>query len=108
VFDGAVGTLSGAHGARKARTRRAINGLNRPRKRSITCRDRDITSTPADQVVKMGISQAPEGRRLFPRMSVLENLEMGAFQRKDRAGIREDRDRGFELVPRLAERRQQK
>jgi branched-chain amino acid transport system ATP-binding protein len=56
----------------------------------------------------MGISQSPEGRRLFPRMSVLENLEMGAFQRKDRSGIREDRDRVFELFPRLAERRHQK
>jgi len=56
----------------------------------------------------MGISQAPEGRRLFPRMTVLENLEMGAFQRNDRAGIREDRDRVFELFPRLAERKHQK
>ena len=74
----------------------------------ITFRGNDITSTPADQVVKMGISQAPEGRRLFPRMTVLENLEMGAFQRKDRAGIREDRNRVFELFPRLAERKHQK
>ena len=108
VFDGEVVTLIGANGAGKSTTLRSINGLNRPRKGSITFQDRDITSTPADQVVKMGISQAPEGRRLFPRMSVLENLEMGAFQRKDRSGIREDRDRVFELFPRLAERRHQK
>jgi branched-chain amino acid transport system ATP-binding protein len=108
VFDGEVVTLIGANGAGKSTTLRSINGLNRPRKGSITFRDRDITSTPADQVVKMGISQAPEGRRLFPRMSVLENLEMGAFQRKDRSGIREDRDRVFELFPRLQERRHQK
>ena len=108
VFDGEVVTLIGANGAGKSTTLRSINGLNRPRKGSITFQDRDITSTPADQVVKMGISQAPEGRRLFPRMSVLENLEMGAFQRKDRSGIREDRERVFELFPRLQERRHQK
>jgi branched-chain amino acid transport system ATP-binding protein len=108
VGEGEVVTLIGANGAGKSTTLRSINGLNRPRRGSITFRDRDITSTPADQVVKMGISQAPEGRRLFPRMSVLENLEMGAFQRNDRAGIREDRDRVFELFPRLAERRHQK
>jgi branched-chain amino acid transport system ATP-binding protein len=108
VYDGEVVTLIGANGAGKSTTLRSINGLNRPRKGSITFRDRDITSTPADQIVKMGISQSPEGRRLFPRMSVLENLEMGAFQRKDRSGIREDRDRVFELFPRLAERRHQK
>jgi branched-chain amino acid transport system ATP-binding protein len=108
VFDGEVVTLIGANGAGKSTTLRSINGLNRPRKGTITFRDRDITSTPADQIVKMGISQSPEGRRLFPRMSVLENLEMGAFQRNDRSGIREDRDRVFELFPRLAERRHQK
>jgi branched-chain amino acid transport system ATP-binding protein len=108
VYDGEVVTLIGANGAGKSTTLRSINGLNRPRKGTITFRDRDITSTPADQIVKMGISQSPEGRKLFPRMSVLENLEMGAFQRKDRRGIREDRDRVFELFPRLAERRHQK
>jgi branched-chain amino acid transport system ATP-binding protein len=108
VGDGEVVTLIGANGAGKSTTLRSINGLNRPRRGTITFQGRDITSTPADQVVKMGISQAPEGRRLFPRMSVLENLEMGAFQRKDRTGIREDRDRVFELFPRLQERRHQK
>jgi branched-chain amino acid transport system ATP-binding protein len=108
VYEGEVVTLIGANGAGKSTTLRSINGLNRPRKGTITFRDRDITSTPADQIVKMGISQSPEGRRLFPRMTVLENLEMGAFQRKDRSGIREDRDRVFELFPRLAERRHQK
>jgi branched-chain amino acid transport system ATP-binding protein len=108
VNQGEIVTLIGANGAGKSTTLRSINGLNRPRKGSIHFRDRDITATPADQIVKMGISQSPEGRRLFPRMSVLENLEMGAFQRKDRSGIREDRDRVFELFPRLAERRHQK
>jgi branched-chain amino acid transport system ATP-binding protein len=108
VGDGEVVTLIGANGAGKSTTLRSINGLNRPRRGTISFQGRDITSTPADQVVKMGISQAPEGRRLFPRMSVLENLEMGAFQRKDRSGIRQDRDRVFELFPRLQERRHQK
>jgi branched-chain amino acid transport system ATP-binding protein len=108
VRGGEVVTLIGANGAGKSTTLRSINGLNRPRRGTISFQGRDITSTPADQVVKMGISQAPEGRRLFPRMTVIENLEMGAFQRKDRAGIREDRDRVFELFPRLQERRHQK
>ena len=108
VYDGEVVTLIGANGAGKSTTLRSINGLNRPRKGSITFRDRDITATPADQVVKMGISQAPEGRRLFPRMSVLENLEMGAFQRTDKQGIKEDMDHVFTLFPRLAERKTQK
>jgi branched-chain amino acid transport system ATP-binding protein len=108
VRGGEVVTLIGANGAGKSTTLRSINGLNRPRRGTISFQGNDITSTPADQVVKMGISQAPEGRRLFPRMTVIENLEMGAFQRKDRAGIREDRDRVFELFPRLQERRHQK
>jgi branched-chain amino acid transport system ATP-binding protein len=108
VGEGEVVTLIGANGAGKSTTLRSINGLNRPRRGTISFRGKEITSTAADKVVKMGISQAPEGRRLFPRMSVLENLEMGAFQRKDRRGIREDRDRVFELFPRLAERRHQR
>ena len=108
VYDGEVVTLIGANGAGKSTTLRSINGLNRPRKGTITFRDRDITSTPADQIVKMGISQSPEGRRLFPRMTVTENLEMGAFQRSDRAAIREDMDHVFELFPRLQERKDQK
>src|SRR5206468_1642824 len=69
---------------------------------------RDISSVPPHNIVKNGIAQSPEGRRLFPRMTVVENLEMGAFQRSDRAGIKEDMDRVFQLFPRLAERRSQK
>ena len=69
---------------------------------------RDITRTPAHEVVKRGISQAPEGRKLFPRMSVLENLEMGAFQRAGRESLREDLDRVYALFPRLSERKSQK
>jgi branched-chain amino acid transport system ATP-binding protein len=108
VREGEVVTLLGANGAGKSTTLRSINGLNRPRQGSIRFQGEDITRTAAHQIVKRGIAQSPEGRRLFPRMSVIENLEMGAFQRRDRAAIREDMERVFELFPRLYERRSQK
>jgi branched-chain amino acid transport system ATP-binding protein len=101
-------TLIGANGAGKSTTLRSINGLNHPRRGRIRFQNRDITDEPPHDVVKMGISQSPEGRRLFPRMSVFENLEMGAFQRSDRAAIRESVDRVFTLFPRLAERKNQR
>jgi branched-chain amino acid transport system ATP-binding protein len=101
-------TLIGANGAGKSTTLRSINGLNHPRRGKIRFQNRDITDEAPHDVVKMGISQSPEGRRLFPRMSVLENLEMGAFQRSDRAAIRESLDRVFALFPRLAERKNQR
>jgi branched-chain amino acid transport system ATP-binding protein len=82
--------------------------INKARRGRITFRGADITTVPPHKIVKRGIAQSPEGRRLFPRMSVTENLEMGAFQRSDRAGVREDMDRVFDLFPRLAERRNQK
>jgi len=108
VYEGEIVTLLGANGAGKTTTLRSINGLNRPRQGRIVFEGRDITSVSAHEIVKRGIAQSPEGRRLFPRMSVTENLEMGAFQRSDRAGIREDMDRVFDLFPRLKERRSQK
>jgi len=108
VYDGEVVTLIGANGAGKSTTLRSINGLNHPREGRITFQGRDITQEAPHDVVKMGISQSPEGRRLFPRMSVMENLEMGAFQRNDRTGIKESLDRVFELFPRLHERRNQR
>ena len=108
VHEGEVVTLLGANGAGKTTTLRSINGLNRPRQGSIRFQGRDITELPAHEIVRRGIAQSPEGRRLFPRMTVTENLEMGAFQRNDRAGIAEDIDRVFELFPRLQERRSQK
>jgi branched-chain amino acid transport system ATP-binding protein len=108
VRDGEIVTLLGANGAGKTTTLRSINGLNRPRQGSIRFQGRDITATAPHEIVKRGIAQSPEGRRLFPRMTVIENLEMGAFQRNDRAGIREDMDRVYELFPRLQERRNQK
>jgi branched-chain amino acid transport system ATP-binding protein len=108
VREGEVVTLLGSNGAGKSTTLRSINGLNRPRQGTIRFDGRDITTVSAHEIVKRGIAQSPEGRRLFPRMTVTENLEMGAFQRNDRAGIREDIDRVFELFPRLRERRSQK
>jgi branched-chain amino acid transport system ATP-binding protein len=108
VYEGEVVTLIGANGAGKSTTLRSINGLNHPREGTIVFQGEDITDEPPHDVVKKGISQSPEGRRLFPRMSVLENLQMGAFQRADRAGQREDMDRVFSLFPRLAERKTQK
>ena len=108
VYDGEIVTLLGANGAGKSTTLRSINGLNRPRRGKIRFQGADITDRPAHEIVKRGISQSPEGRRLFPRMSVVENLQMGAFQRHDRPGMKEDLDRVFSLFPRLAERRTQK
>jgi branched-chain amino acid transport system ATP-binding protein len=108
VREGEIVTLLGANGAGKSTTLRSINGLNRPRQGRIRFDGKDITTTPAHEIVKRGIAQSPEGRRLFPRMTVIENLEMGAFQRSDRGGIRQDLDRVFELFPRLLERRDQK
>ena len=108
VREGEIVTLIGANGAGKSTTLRSINGLNRPRRGSIRFKGRDITNEAPHTIVGMGIAQSPEGRKLFPRMSVLENLEMGAFQRTDRANIREDLDRVYTLFPRLAERKTQK
>jgi branched-chain amino acid transport system ATP-binding protein len=108
VQDGEIVTLIGSNGAGKSTTLRSINGLNHPRKGRITFEGREITHDAPHAIVKMGIAQSPEGRKLFPRMTVTENLEMGAFQRSDRAAIREDMDRVFQLFPRLAERRTQK
>jgi len=105
---GEIVTLIGANGAGKSTTLRSINGLNHPRRGKIRFEGKDITKTPPHEVVRRGISQSPEGRRLFPRMTVLENLEMGAFQRDDRTAINEDIERVFTLFPRLAERKTQK
>ena len=108
VNDGEIVTLIGANGAGKSTTLRSINGLNHPRSGLIRFAGRDITNERPHDIVASGISQSPEGRRLFSRMSVYENLEMGAFQRTDRSTLREDFDRVYELFPRLAERRTQK
>jgi branched-chain amino acid transport system ATP-binding protein len=111
VRQGEIVTLIGANGAGKSTTLRSINGLNHPRRGRIRFQGRDITTASAHDVVKSGISQSPEGRRLFPRMTVLENLLMGTFQRadrNDRKAVNQDLDRVYELFPRLAERKQQR
>ena len=108
VRDGEIVTLIGANGAGKSTTLRSIQGLNHPRQGKIFFQGGEITNASPHQIVSMGIAQSPEGRRLFSRMSVTENLEMGAFQRKDRSEIKQDMDRVFDLFPRLAERRNQK
>jgi branched-chain amino acid transport system ATP-binding protein len=108
VQDGEIVTLIGANGAGKSTTLRSINGLNHPRRGKIRFEGRDITHDAPHAIVKLGIAQSPEGRKLFPRMTVTENLEMGAFQRSDRSAIKEDMERVFTLFPRLAERRTQK
>ncbi len=108
VHEGEIVTLIGANGAGKSTTLRSINGLNHPRRGSIHFRGRDITRDPPHDIVRRGISQSPEGRKLFSRMSVLENLEMGAFQRSDRSELGGDLERVYSLFPRLAERKQQR
>jgi branched-chain amino acid transport system ATP-binding protein len=108
VHEGEIVTLIGANGAGKSTTLRSINGLNHPREGKISFSGEDITERPPHEIVRMGIAQSPEGRHIFSRMSVLENLEMGAYQREDKAGIREDIDRVYALFPRLAERKTQK
>ena len=108
VGHGEIVTLIGANGAGKSTTLRAINGLNRPRTGAIRFQGADITTVSPHAIVKGGIAQSPEGRRLFPRMSVTENLEMGAFQRTDKENFAADMDRVLELFPRLHERRSQK
>ena len=109
VREGEIVTLIGANGAGKSTTLRSINGLNHPRSGTITFHGEDITQRPAHEIVKMGISQAPEGRRIFPRMSVVENLEMGAYQReKGTPEYKEDFERVYTLFPRLKERASQK
>jgi branched-chain amino acid transport system ATP-binding protein len=108
VHEGEIVTLIGANGAGKSTTLRSIQGINKPKRGSIRFNGTDIVGHPPHEIVRLGISQSPEGRRLFARMTVLENLEMGAFQRQDKSGVREDVERVFGLFPRLAERRAQK
>jgi branched-chain amino acid transport system ATP-binding protein len=111
VNHGEIVTLIGANGAGKSTTLRSINGLNSPRRGRIRFQGRDITYASAHDIVERGIAQSPEGRRLFPRMTVLENLEMGTFQRADRTdrrAVSHDLERVYELFPRLNERKQQK
>jgi branched-chain amino acid transport system ATP-binding protein len=108
VFDGEIVTLIGSNGAGKSTTLRSISGIVPPRTGRIIFQGREITGMPGHEVAALGIAQSPEGRRVFPRMTVLENLEMGAFTRRDGAAIRADLERVYELFPRLKERERQK
>ena len=107
VNQGEIVTLIGANGAGKSTTLRTISGLLKPKNGSITFMGKNIAGVPAHQIVREGISQVPEGRRVFAEMTVMENLDLGAFVRKDKAGIQKDLKTVFELFPRLAERRNQ-
>jgi branched-chain amino acid transport system ATP-binding protein len=108
VMPNEIVTLIGSNGAGKSTTLRTISGLLRPRQGQVTFNGRRIDRTAADEIVRLGIAQSPEGRRIFPRMTVAENLDLGAFLRKDRAGIAADKERVLELFPRLRERITQK
>ena len=105
VDEGEIVTLLGAHGAGKTTTLRTISGLLRPARGSLTLDGQPLQGLPAHQVAGLGIGHVPEGRRVFPRMTVGENLEMGAY--RDRRHLKADRDRVFDLFPRLGERRSQ-
>jgi len=107
VDEGEVVTLIGANGAGKSTTLRAISRLIRPREGKIRFDGREITGLTPDAVVRLGIAQVPEGRQVLARQSVQDNLELGAYVRKDRAAIREDMERMYVLFPRLRERRDQ-
>jgi branched-chain amino acid transport system ATP-binding protein len=108
VEEGEIVTLIGSNGAGKSTTLRSISGLSPPRQGSIKFDGKELVETPAQEIVRLGISQSPEGRHVFPRMTVLENLELGAFLRRDKGTIRGDIDRVFDLFPRLQERQSQK
>ncbi|TMC15364.1 MAG: ABC transporter ATP-binding protein [Chloroflexi bacterium] len=107
VDKGEIVALIGSNGAGKTTTLRTISGLMHPAQGTISFDGRDITFTEASKIVGLGICQSPEGRRLFARMSVIDNLYMGAYSRKDRAGIERDLKHVFELFPRVEERRAQ-
>ena len=104
IEEGEIVTLIGSNGAGKSTTLRTISGLLRPRQGEIVLRGKRIDGLPPHEIVTLGISQSPEGRRVFARMTVQENLEMGAFARRDRANLAAEFDRVYGLFPRLRER----
>jgi branched-chain amino acid transport system ATP-binding protein len=104
VEEGEIVTLIGSNGAGKTTTLRSIHGMLHPREGRILFKGEEIQRLPAHDMIGRGIAQSPEGRKIFSRMTVLENLEMGAYHRNDKAEIRQDMDRVFDLFPRLKER----
>lgn len=107
VNEGEIVTLIGANGAGKSTTLNTISGLLRSRTGKIIFKDREITLTPAEEIVRLGIAQSPEGRKIFAPLTVMENLEMGAFTRTDKGEIDTSLERVFKSFPRLKERRNQ-
>jgi branched-chain amino acid transport system ATP-binding protein len=107
VEEGEIVTLIGGNGAGKSTTLKTISGLMRPRVGYVSLNGEDLSAYKAHEIVSKGIVQVPEGRQVFGALNVMENLEMGAYTRNDRAGIREDIERVFKLFPRLKERRNQ-
>ncbi len=107
VNEGEIVTLIGANGAGKTTTLRSISGLVAPRSGQIIYNGKNITSLSPDQIVKVGIAHSPEGRRVLAKQTVLDNLELGAFIRGDRWGIKADIEKQFQIFPRLGERRDQ-
>ncbi len=107
VEPGEIVTLIGANGAGKSTTLNTISGLLRPRHGRITLAGEDLAALPPHEIVRRGVVQVPEGRRIFGQLTVMENLSMGAYTRTDRDGIQEDLERVFTLFPRLRERRHQ-
>ncbi|MGK2852130.1 MAG: ABC transporter ATP-binding protein [Candidatus Limnocylindrales bacterium] len=108
VDEGEIVTLIGSNGAGKSTTLRTISGLLRPRQGEIRLRGERIDGKKPHEIVELGVCQSPEGRRVFARMHIQENLEMGAFSRKDRGNLAADFERVYDLFPRLRERRMQK
>jgi branched-chain amino acid transport system ATP-binding protein len=108
VDEGEIVTLIGSNGAGKSTTLRSISGLNPPRTGRIAFNGTDISMMPPQDIVSLGVSQSPEGRHCFQRMTVRENLDLGAYLRRDATGITSDIDRVFDLFPRLKERERQK
>ncbi len=101
VDKGEIVTLIGANGAGKSTLLKTLSGLLKPKKGTIDYLDNSIAGKPAQTIVKVGISHVPEGRRVFAEMSVEENIELGAFLRKDRAAIQQDFQKVYEIFPRL-------
>jgi branched-chain amino acid transport system ATP-binding protein len=108
VDRGQIVTLIGANGAGKTTTLKTVIGLAPPLRGTVTFNGQRIDTLPTDRIVRLGIAQSPEGRRIFPRMTVMENLELGAFVRADRENVAQDLERVFTLFPRLKERVAQK
>lgn len=107
INEGEIVTLIGANGAGKSTLLKTISGLLKPKMGKILYKDQSIGGKPVQSIVKMGISHVPEGRRVFANMSIEENLQLGAYLRKDKEGIKKDFDKVYELFPRLLERKKQ-